>query len=308
MIIDTMSKYEVMASLRKEFDEEILPYYNNAVVRYLNKVVADQCRREKRTIEKGWITVKSKNSNEFRILRRGTIEGPSPLFVCVFRWKNKLCFGNFFMEGNVIVYQAHCLERYAQRILKIDNMPIEDVFFKHIVKSQVAAYHIVLPTPTHPVSYYHGTANALFLGDYDCEHLDDSFLWCNTCISYNETGFSQLRITQSLHSIQDFVIKAKHDLSDPKNEKHLQLYKSKYGKNEQKMQELMTFLVQKYLLWQLHLSFKFEITEHFRSEVDDHLTFIEEQLKDFNVFPKSLSPYSKNHGIAWKGEIAYRGR
>ena len=29
MITDTMTKYEVMKTLRKEFDEEILPFYRN---------------------------------------------------------------------------------------------------------------------------------------------------------------------------------------------------------------------------------------------------------------------------------------
>jgi hypothetical protein len=302
-----MSKYEVMASLRKEFDEEILPYYNKAVLHQLVKTLAPRCKREKKTITLPWIDKKSKSYSLFRIQVRGAIEGVSSLFVCEFRWKNKVCYGNFFPEGNVVVYQSHSLERYAQRVLQRD-VTIQDVFYKHIVKNQEAAYHIVLPTPTHPFSYYHGTANALFLGDYDSEHLDDNFLWCNTCISYNETRYSQLRITQSLHSIQEFVLKAKHDLSEPKNEKHLQQYNLKYGKDDQKMQELMTFLVQKYLLWKLHLSYKFEITEHFRSEVDENLRYIEHQLRLFNVYPQSLSPFSKNHGIAWKGEIDYRGQ
>lgn len=306
MIIDTMSKYEVMASLRKEFDEEILPFYNKVILKKLNVILAQRCKREKKTITLGWVERRSKTNTLFKILERGTIDGAEPLFVCEFKWKNQLCYGNFFMEGNVCIYQAHCLERYAQRVLQ-KKILIEEVFYKHIVKSQEAAYHIVLPTPTHPFSYYHGTASALFLGDYDCNHLDDNFLWCNTCISYNETKYSQLRITQSLHSIQEFVIKAKHDLGDPKNENHLQQYKMKYSNDDQRMQELKTFLIQKYLLWQLHLSFKFDFTEHFRSEVDDTLKYLEQHLSLFKIYPQSLSPYSKNHGIAWKGEIDYRG-
>lgn len=308
MITDTMTKHEVMLSLRKEFDSEILPFYNKVLLPNLNKVLAQKCRREKKTISLGWKEKKSKNLNLFKILERGNLDGPLPLFVCEFRWRNNHCYGNFFMEGNVVVYQAHCLERYAQRVLEQHDMLIEDVFYKHIVKSQEAAYHIVLPSPTHQFCYYHGTANALFLGDYDCDHLDDNFLWCNTCISYSDTKYSQLRITKSLHSIQDFVRKAKYDLSDKKNEKYLQQYKLKYKNDEGKIQELKTFLIQKYLLWQLHLSFNLEITDHFRNEIEDSLSYIKNQLSVFNICTQSMSPYSKNHGIAWKGEIDYRGK
>jgi len=305
MIIDSMSKYEVMSSLRKEFDEEILPFYKKVVFPKLNNVLAPRCKREKKTINLGWLEKPSKNLTLFKILQRGTINGPEPLFVSEFRWNNKLCYGNFFQEGNVVVYQAHCLERYAERVLQ-RKMPTDQVFYKHILKCQDEAFHIVLPTPSHPFSYYYGMANALFLGDYDNEHLDDNFLWCNTCISYNETRYSQLRITKSLLLIQDFVRKVKYDFCNIENEQYLQKYLKQYENDDEKMQELKDFFIRKYLLWKLHLSFNFDFTEHFRSEVDENISYIERQLKEFNIIPQSLSPYSKNHGIAWRGEIDYR--
>lgn len=48
MILDTMSRYEVMASLRKEFDEEILPFYNKVILKKLNVILAQKCKREKK--------------------------------------------------------------------------------------------------------------------------------------------------------------------------------------------------------------------------------------------------------------------
>ena len=39
MIIDTMTQKEVMKSLQKEFNEEILPYYNNSILKWAEKYV-----------------------------------------------------------------------------------------------------------------------------------------------------------------------------------------------------------------------------------------------------------------------------
>ena len=306
MITDTMTKYEVMKTLRKEFDEEILPFYRKRIFPQLRSLLQQRCQREKKTISLGWITKKSSNNTEFKILKCGNKEGDLPLFVCEFRWQNKFCFGNFFPEGNVVIYQAHCLQRYAERVLQKD-MGIKDVFYKYIAKNQTEAYSIVLPTPTHQYSYYFGMANALFLGDYDINHLDDNFMWCNTCISYNEAKFSQLKITNSLHEIQDYVRKTNSDYCIKKFEKDLKNHLKKIANNPSAREELKEFAVKKYLLWKLHLSFNFDFTEHFRTKIDETMNYIENLLVYLEVNPKSLSPYSKTRGIAWKGEIDFKG-
>jgi hypothetical protein len=304
MITDTMTKYEVMTSLRKEFDDIVLPHYHKVIYPRLNAILRQRCQREKKTISIGWETLQTNNRTTFKILKRGHAFGDLPLFVCEFHWNDRLCFGNFFQEGNVVIYQAHCLQRYAQRVLQ-QEIDAKSVFYDHIVKRQGSAYNIVLPTPTHQYSHYFGLANALFLGDFDIEHPKSSFLWCNTCISFNEARYSQLKITTSLHEMQRYVEKVHDDFSVKKNEPQLKAFLSKYGNQESEMEKLKTFFTQKYLLWQLHLSFNFCFTD--REELDETLEYIDKYLVSFGIHPKSLSPYSKNHGIAWKGEIDYKG-
>lgn len=305
MILDTMSKYEVMKTLRKEFDEEILPYYYKRILPRIRPLLQQRCQRENRTITLGWETVESKGLNTFKILKRGDKEQHLPLFVAEFRWKNKKCYGSFFLEGNVVVFQAHCLQRYSERVLNQD-MSIDEVFYKHILK-RPEAYHIVLPTPTHPYSIYFGIANALFLGDYDTEHLESNFSWCNTCISYNETRYSQLRITRSLHLLQEFINTTNKDFSNPKNEKSLRCYIKQIKEQDDKFEKLKEFITTKYLLWKLLFSFNFPFIKdaNVKQEPEEHFNYLECILKEFDIVAKSLSPYSKEHGIAWKGEIDY---
>lgn len=306
MITDTMTKYEVMKTLRKEFDNEILPLYNKRILPQMKSLLLERCKRTKTTINLGWINHKTANNTDFKILRCGNAETDLPIFVCEFRWQNKFCFGNFFQDGSVIIYQAHCLQRYGERVLQTE-MNISDVFYKYICKNQSLAYHIVLPTPTHKYSYYMGVANALFLGDYDINHLDDDFMWCNTCISYNEAGFSQLRITQTLQNIQEYVKKNSIDYCDIRNKDQLKKYLKIIENNDNAKTALREFAIKKYLLWKLHLSCGFDFTEHFRAEIDETLAYMEHLLDSLNCNYESLSPYSPSHGIAWKGEIEYRG-
>ncbi len=301
-----MTKYEVMKTLRAEFDDEIYPFYIKCIRPKLNYIVQEKAKRERTTINLGWTEKLSKNRTLFKILQKGNIESDLPMFVCEFRWRNHFCFGCFFSEGSVVVYQAHALCRYAERVLQT-NIDISTVFYKYIAKAHIAAYHIVLPTPTHPYSYYHGMANALFLGDYDAVHLDDDFLWCNTCISYNETKYSQMRITKTLHDIQSFVQMTDIDFADPKNESQLNLFIARVKNNEEKLQKLLRFFVQKYLLWQLHFSFNFEFSNHFRAEAEQHIRFMKSFLMKFDINSELLSPYDDNRGIAKKGEIDFRG-
>lgn len=305
MIIDSMSKQEVMQTLRKEFDEEVLLYYNRKLKPQLKLLIPRRAKKEKQTINLGWKVFTTKNQTSFKILRRGNAEEDTPLFVCEFRWRNKQCFGNFFQCGNVVVYQSHCLQRYAERVLR-EDVDVARVFYNYLAKRQGAAFHIVLPTPTHEYSFYFGLANALFLGDVDVNNLNTNFVWCNTCISYNETKYSQSRITQTLHEIQSFTKKVnEQDLSKKENATLLVRYLNQYGQNDERINALKKFLIQKYLLWKLHLNLKLEITNLFKEEVTESIEYLESIMKRFSINYKSLSPYSKQSGVAWKGEIDY---
>lgn len=304
MITDTMSKYEVMASLRKEFDDFILPHFSRKILPKLQAEISQKCIRENKTISVGWERIPSSPGTNFYVLKRGNKEGHLSLFINEFRWNNKKCYANFFQDGRVVVYQSHCLERYAERVLK-NELDINTVFC-NIVKRQASAFNITLPTPTHRYSQYFGFANALFLGDFDALHPEVPYLWLNTCISFNEARYSQSKIMSSLHEMQKFAEKVKTDFSDVDNKKILSQYLKKNSKTPKKIEEVKKYLVQKVLLWKLHLSFAFDFTELFREEINKQLSYLEDVLKELNVDIKLLSPYSPDHGIAIKGEIDFR--
>lgn len=308
MIVDSMSKYEVMKTLRKEFDDEILPYYRKVLFPVAKKTILSRCQRSNTTVNLGWESKLTSSMTEFRILKRGNKEEFNVLFVCSFHWRGQLCYANFFEDGTVVVYSPHCLQRYGERELNLKTNEISNskVFYDYILKRQESAFSIVLPTPTHPFSIYIGMAHVLFLGDYDCEHTNESFKWLNTCISFNEARYSQSRIMKSLHEMQEYVESNKIDYSIPNNEKPLKAYLKKNEKNLSKIEELKQYLTQKYLLWKLHISFNFEFTKERMDVINKDLTHIEKYLVLLGVNTGSLSPYSKDRGIAWKGEIDYR--
>lgn len=306
MIIDTMTKFEVMRTLRKEFDDKVLPYYYKRILPRLKAAIQQRCQREKTTINLGWEAITTTQQNVFKILKRGDANGDKPLFVCEFRWNGKLCYGNFFPEKHVVVYQAHCLQRYAERVLRTDKI-VSEVFYNYLLKKQSSAYNITLPTPTHMYSQYFGLANALFLGDFDKKNPKEPYLWLNTCISYNEARYSQSRIMKSLHELQTFVEQEHYDYSRIENENHLKSFIKRFKDSPEKVDVLKKFLTQKFLLWKLYLSYNFPFTELFIEEINKTLAYLEKYMLQFNIQPKSLSPFSKQHGIAWKGEIDYRG-
>lgn len=304
MIIDTMSKYEVMKYLREEFDEEIIPFYIKRILPRIKPILQQQGKREKKTITLGWETIKSKSLNTFKILKRGNKDQHFPLFTAEFWWNNKLCFAYFAPKGNVIIYQSHCLQRYAERILKQD-IDSKVVFYNHIVKQQDSAFRIVLPTKTHKYSHYFVTAKALFLGDFDEKHCEDCFVWLNTCISYNDAKYSQYQIMKSLNELQRFIENTGCDFSNPENKKFLEEYLKKYKNEKNKIDAVTKFLIQYYLLLQLHLSFNFTFTEIFREDIDKELEHLKFFLSKLDIDINLLSPFSGTYRIVEEGEIDY---
>lgn len=109
MILDTMSKHEVMQSLRNDFDSEILPYYIRIRPK-IQALIKTKSEREKKPINLGWETYVTKNKTTFYILKKGDKDGDTPEFVSLFRWRGKACYSTFFEKGTIVVYQQHCLE------------------------------------------------------------------------------------------------------------------------------------------------------------------------------------------------------
>lgn len=304
MIVDTMSKYEVMSILRKEFDEEVYRYYQKKSLALINQY-RTKCERNKNFSTNYEENYTTSSYNRFNIYIKINHKGLAPSFTYTFKWKEKTCFAHFFQDETVVIYQSHSLERYAERVLNCSMKP-EEVFKRHIIKHEEAAFRIVLPTPTHKHSYYVGIADALFLGDFDAEHPIENYIWLNTCISYNETKFSQYRITQSLHMLQEFIKKAGSDLSKEKNNKQLREYIKNNESHLHKMEDLKTFLIYNHLFLQLHLYYKFDFTEKLRDDINTTMQYIESQLNRFGINPNMYSPFDPPYEIAHEEELKFR--
>ena len=81
MILDTMNKYEVMRAVRKDFDEDVLVYYNKVLRPQIQHKTMERARRLRSTISLGWKEYTSKNLITYWILLRGNADGDAPLFV-----------------------------------------------------------------------------------------------------------------------------------------------------------------------------------------------------------------------------------
>lgn len=309
MILDTMSKREVMQSLRNDFDQEVLPYYNSIRLK-LQSLLKARSEREKKPINLGWEPYVTKNKTIFHILKKGDKDGDTPQFTSEFKWRGKQCYSTLFNEGIIVVYQKHCLERYAERVLQ-KNIDPKDIMYKYLLKKQESAYSIVLPTPTHKYCWYLVMADALFLGDVDApsSEADKKFAgkWFNTCISLEKTRYTQEGIMQTLQFMQDFVKTLRYD---PIKEKtRFEGEKRSIFKDEIKKENLKVFFEKAYMMYMLHLSFNFLFTkELFMDEINETMEYIKDTLqKDFSISVASLSPFGKEKGIALKGEIDFRG-
>ena len=128
MIVDTMSKTEVMLSLLKEFKEEIVPLYSYAQ-KELERTILPRVQRTGKT-EKIAKEKESSGHNVFHIIIKVTKSGYQMNAYCEFLWHGRHCYATFFKDNSVVVYQKHCLERYAERVLN-KEMTTDIVFKKY---------------------------------------------------------------------------------------------------------------------------------------------------------------------------------
>lgn len=308
MVIDSMNKYEVMNELRMDFDLEVKPFYDNVLKKQIMPMIYYKAQRQKTTINLGWVNYTTKNRNVFKILRRGNAKGDIPEFRADFTWNNKKCIACFLENSSVLVFQKHCLEMYAERVIGKNGMGIEKVF--NLVKQHInSSFNIVLPTPTHQYSIYYVVANALFLGDYedlDGKYKDKDYNWLNTCISLREAHATQKGIIHSLSILQDFVNSVGYNpISE--NERYYK-DKDKFLKKEDSKNKLKEFLKISYMLFQLLLLANLPFIVFFKDEIENRVRFLKEELNSFFINVAELSPYDKKEGIALRGEIDYRGK
>lgn len=302
MITDSMSKYEVMVSLRKEFDTEIYPRILKRERIFFN-LIGERSLREKKKIALPWERIRSKNQTDFEFQVIGDSESYLYNIVGRFFWKGRNCYANFYPDGEVLVSQGHCIDRYKERVLGDLTLSTERVFRKYLIK-QGNVSHIVLPTLTHRFSVYHGTAGALFLGDFDFQYLDKKVngTWLNTCISLKEARYTQTGILNTLAFMTAFVKKiGENPLAKDDSE-----YFDRAKCDNDFKSELIRFYSQTYMLLQLHLSFQFPFTRDILPNINERMEHISERLREMSISTNSLSPYGRMHGIALKGEIDYK--
>lgn len=308
MVLESMTKYEVMDELRKDFDCEVKPFYENVLKKRIMPLIYLQSKRLKSSvINLGWVDYKTKRENTFKILKRGNVKGDLPEFASEFVWHHKKCYALFFDNNTEVVFQKHCLDQYADRVLKDKNLQAEKVYTT-IRKNLKSGFHIVLPTPSHPYSIYFVAANALFLGDYEDiegKYRDKTYNWLNTCISLREAHATQNGIIASLSSMQNFVNLIGFD---PVREKDKYSFsRGKLLEDNSKKEGLIMYFKNYYMLYQLHKSFGFPFTAFFIDEIEADMAFLKEELSAFQIFVEGLSPYGKKNGIAIRGEIDFKG-
>lgn len=304
MVVDSMSKYEVMDELRNDFDSEVKPYYDNNLRKRIQPMIRSKAQREKSVVILGWEKYSTKKGNTFNILKKGDAYGDLPEFLAEFTWNNTKCYALFFQDKNVTVFQNHCLERYAERVLHKECQTKEVI--KQISKNMNSGFHIVLPTPTHPYSIYFVVANALFLGDYEDlegKYKDRAYNWLNTCISLREAHATQRGIMRSLANMQDYTNSIGFNPIE-KNKLYDQKLKA-LVKTDEERERLIEFFKNYYMLYQLLLLSKLPFEAYFKDEIDKHMSFLKKELARFSVPVESLSPYGKKYGFAFRGEIDY---
>lgn len=304
-----MSKTEVMHSLRKELKEEILPYYNNVILHRLRKEVLPFAQRtgtsQKKTFEK-----KTSGMNIFYMICSVTKKGHNMELYCKFTWNGKPCYASFFNNEIVVVYQKHCLERYAERVLGKDGISSEDIFKKYLFNKQDSAFQIVLQAPKRERCRFFGLADALFLGDVEEpteENKNDSLYWYNTCLSLKETRETQTGILRSLTLMQKYVKELGFNPLDKNLSKEQKKIIKDIKTSTTKQHSYVEFLKRSYMLHQLQLSLDFPWIGLYMDEINYRMNMISTELAKFSVRAASLSPFGKEVGFAIKGEINYRG-
>ena len=304
-----MTKMEVMLSLLKEFKEEIVPLYNNAK-KEIERTILPRVQRTGKS-EKISKAKESSEHNVFHIIYKVTKIGYQMNAYNEFLWHGRHCYATFFKDNTVVVYQKHCLERYAERVLDKEVVP-DAVFKKYLFDNQDSAFQISLQAPNRERCQFFGLADALFLGDYDeptKENLDVNLHWYNTCISLKETHATQTGILCSLSLMHKFVKDLGFNpINEVKIDKKSKMILANYiKKSENNRVEYVEFLKRTYMLHQLQLSLNFPWIGLYMDAIDSRMNMISAELTKYNVNTASLSPFGKEVGFAIKGEINYRG-
>lgn len=310
MIVDSMSKREVMKYIRKEYNTTILPHFHNHLKLYRTRIypVCQRGKLKKATLP--WEIVKSKDRTMFHLQVFGNKEGIDTLTVVEFNWQSQHCFA-YIKHGLMIVFSEHALRRFEERVLENNSFFCKEFnhLYRVLLKYIPLSYRTILPSPTHPLCYYFVVLNALFLGDCDEATFDsdqsEGEIWLNTCISLKEAGVSQKGIQKTL-SLMPFYIKEIGFNPFENPSEHFAKVKSFYLTGDKKWIDVLSLSESVFLIDKLFVMMDLPVSKTIINVMDCEMKYAGSLLKMGGMDTSKLSPYGPN-GIAIRGELDYKG-
>lgn len=310
MIVDSMSKREVMEYIRKEYNSTILPHFHNRLKLYRTRIypVCQRGKQKKATLP--WEIVLSKDRTMFHLHVFGDKENIDTLTVAEFNWQSQHCFA-YIKHGLMIVFSEHALRRFEERVLESNRFFCKEFNHLHrvLLKYIPLSYRTILPSPTHPLCYYFVVLNALFLGDFDEAAFDpdqsEGEIWLNTCISLKEAGVSQKGIQKTL-SLMPFYIKGIGFNPFENPSEHFARVKSFYFTGDKKWIDVLSLSKSVYLIDKLFLMMDLPVSKTIIDVINSEMKYAGALLNMGDIDYRKLSPYGSN-GIAIRGELDYKG-
>lgn len=116
MIVDTMTKAEVMSALRRDFDNEFMPYINAHMRKYEVLIRQRAVREKSRMIALGWESFESSNRIQFRYRMKGDSLACFQTHVAEFNWRVTKCYAHFGDPYDIIFCEPWCFDATSAAI------------------------------------------------------------------------------------------------------------------------------------------------------------------------------------------------
>ena len=308
MIVDSMSKKEVMKYIRKEYNSTILSHFHQHLKQYQVKIYPVCQRGKQKKVTLPWEKIQSKNRTLFHLQVFGNKEGIDSVTIAEFYWQSQHCFA-YIKHGLMIVFSEHALRRYEERVLESNTHYC--LIFEHcqrlLFKFIPLSYRTMLPSPTHPLCYYFVFLDALFLGDFDessfCPEQKEGEIWLNTCISLKEAKTTQKGILKTL-SLMPYHIK---DIGfNPFSSEIGFEETNNLRTNPSKWIAVRCLSKSVFLIDKLFVMMDLPVPKTVIDVFDKEMKYAGALLQIDNIDISKLTPYGSD-GIAVRGELDYRG-
>lgn len=303
MIVDTMTKLEVMELIRSDCDE-IVAKLESKMPEYRKRCLPMLGTNKKKFVHIPVPTISSEQGLVYKINLSGNESDYFYRCTTSFYYKGAYHYVDLTKGRGITVFSSHCLDRYAERVLHDKSIGNRIVFADYLDKGIDNSFFIVLSSRTHEYCIYYVRTDALFLGDIAT--IDKSFIWFNTCLSVDELFESEYKIYNTLGEISNFVKKLKFDpirrnMDSPD-------YTSKINKylaiNSGMIPYYKKYLQQNYMMYLLQKELGID-----KLATNEAYSILMNELKDKllanGIVLDSLDPYNERDGIAIKGELEY---